>query len=194
MKLAAIAVATLIPFVALAEPSPVPAPDNWRRESFTFPLAFAPAIALEGSEHVRFAPGWSDFSGERGFSYVFLWDVKEVAGPSLSVVGLEFALRVYFDGLMTTAATARKIEPGAAPTLVELHPMRDEDGWSESHAGRIHTWNGFAKAEPLALELEVTKRSCPNGNAQVFYAISKSKRDAAIWTELRKARQGVSCR
>jgi hypothetical protein len=193
MRFAALALAAILPSVALADRDAIPAPDNWRRESFHFPLAFAPAIGLEGMEHVRFAPGWSDFAAERGFSYVFLWDVKEVAGPALTVVGIEFALRVYFDGLMETAATARKLEARGAPTVVELHPMRDEPGWMESHAGRIHTWNGFAKGEPLALEVEVTRRSCPGGQAQVFYAISKAARDSALWGELRKARQGVSC-
>jgi hypothetical protein len=193
MKAAALALAALLPCMALAERDAVPAPDNWRRESFHFPLAFAPSIGLEGDEHVRFAPGWADFAGERGFSYVFLWDVKEVDGPALTVVGIEFAMRVYFDGLMSAAAGARKIEPSPTPTTVDLHPMRDEPDWAESHAGRIYTWNGFSKAEPLELEVEVTKRSCPNGKAQVFYAISKAKRSAPIWAELRKARQGVTC-
>ena len=193
MKLAAIALVALLPCTALAAPDPVPAPENWRRESFEFPLTFAPAIGLEGSEHVRFAPGWGDFASERGFSYVFLWDVKDVAGPALTVVGLEFALRVYFDGLMETAAAARKLEVRGAPTLVDLHPMRDEPGWSEAHAGSIHTWNAFGKGESLALEVEVTKRSCPDGRAQVFHALSKAKRSAPPWDALRKARQGVSC-
>jgi hypothetical protein len=193
MKLAALALLLVLPSAALAERDAVPAPDNWRRETFTFPLAFAPAIGLEGHEHVRFAPGWADFAGERGFSYVFLWDVKEVAGPALTVVGLEFALRVYFDGLMATAAKARRTDAQGAPTIVDLHPMSDEPGWTESHAGHIFTWNGFAKGEPLALEVEVTRRSCPGGQAQVFYAISRAKRSAPSWADLRKSRQGVSC-
>jgi hypothetical protein len=193
MKPAALAVAI---FLALPGPSGaevLPAPDNWRRESFDFPLAFAPAIELEGSEHVRFAPGWSAFASDRGFSYVFLWDVKDVAGPALTVTGLEFALRVYFDGLMETAASTRKIEARGAPAVVNLHPMSAVEGWTETHAGTIHTWNAFARAEPVALEVEVTRRACPGGRAQIFFAVSKAGRTKPVWKELRQVRQGTSC-
>jgi hypothetical protein len=193
MKTATLAIGLLLPFAALAAPEVLPAPDNWRRESFEFPLKFAPAIGLEGHEHVRFAPGWASFATDRGFSYVFLWDVKDVQGPALTVNGLEFALRVYFDGLMGAAAETRNVETHPVRTVVDLHPLRDVEGWTEAHAGTIHTWNAFAKGEPLVIELEVTKRSCPGGRAQVLFAASKAKRDAPVWTELRKVRDGASC-
>ena len=176
-----------------AHANPIPAPDTWRRESFEFPLAFAPSIGLEGREHVRFAPGWADFAGERGFSYVFLWDVKEIPGPALTVHGLQFALGTYFDGLMGTAAQSRKIEPGRERTVVSFHPMRATPGWTDSHAGVIHTWNAFASGEPLVLQVEATQRSCPGGRAQVFFALSKLPRNQPIWNELRKARDGTPC-
>jgi hypothetical protein len=115
MKPAVFAVAIFLTLSGPAAAEVLPAPGDWRRESFDFPLAFAPAIGLEGNEQVRFAPGWSAFTSERGFSYVFLWDVKEVAGPALTVKGLEFALRVYFDGLVETAASARKMRRAARP-------------------------------------------------------------------------------
>jgi hypothetical protein len=191
MRLSAFA-ALFLACAALAR-EPLPAPEDWRRESFEFPLKFAPSIGLQGSEHVRFAPGWSDFASERGFSYVFLWDVKEVAGPALTVHGLEFALGAYFDGLMNTAAEVRKIEPGAAATVVNFHPMRAVPEWREAYAGEIHTWNAFAKAEPLRLNVEATKRSCAGAKAQVFFAISKAPRNAAIWEELRAIRGRTAC-
>jgi hypothetical protein len=176
-----------------AHANPIPAPDSWRRESFDFPLAFAPSIGLEGREHVRFAPGWSDFSGERGFSYVFLWDVKEIPGPALTVHGLQFALGAYFDGLMQNAARPRNVAPSPEKTVVSFHPMRDVPGWSASHAGVIHTWNAFGKGEPLVLQVEATQRSCPGGRAHVFYAISRAPRNHPVWAELRKAREGTPC-
>ena len=192
MKSIALALALFLPVSALPADQ-LPAPEKWRQESFDFPLAFAPAIGFEGKEFVRFAPGWGNFASERGFSYVFLWDVKEVAGPALTVNGLEFALRVYFDGLMATAAEARKLEARPTPASVDLHPMRDVENWSESHAGTIHTWNAFGKGEPLVLEIEATRRGCPGGRAQVLFAVSKAKRNDPVWGELRKVRQGASC-
>ena len=192
-SLARLAALALLAAWVPAHANPIPAPDNWRRESFEFPLAFAPTIGLEGHEHVRFAPGWGNFAGERGFSYVFMWDVKEISGPALTVHGLEFALGAYFDGLMRTAAQSRKIEAGVERTVVNFHPMREVPGWRDAHAGEIYTWNGFSKGEPLVLQMEVVQRSCPNGRAQVFYAVSKARRDDAIWSELRKARDGTPC-
>ena len=178
---------------ALAQAFPIPAPDNWRKESFKFPLAFAPSIGFEGSEYVRFAPGWGDFASDRGFSYVFLWDVKQVEGYALTVHGLEFAVSHYFDGLMQTVAEARKIEAAQAHTIVNFHPMKDVPEWTVAHAGEIHTWNGFSRSEPLVLNVEVTQRSCPGGRVQVFYAVSKARRNLPIWQELRKSREATVC-
>ena len=51
------------------------APSDWRKESFDFPLRFAPSIPYQGTEHVRFNPKWDHFGDDAGFSYVVLWDV-----------------------------------------------------------------------------------------------------------------------
>jgi len=188
-----ILLALLFASSAYAQKDPLPAPDHWRRESFHFPLNFAPSVGFEGTEHVRFAPGWGDFASDRGFSYVFMWDVKEVPGPALTVHGLEFTLRDYFDGLMEAAAETRKVESPGARTVVNFHPMRDVPEWSESHAGEIYTWNAFSKGEPIRLNVEVTKRSCPGGKAQILFAVSKSARSAAIWNDLRAVRERAVC-
>jgi hypothetical protein len=193
MRHALALVAVLLSPCAYGDRDAIPAPANWRRESFEFPLAFAPTIGLEGREHVRFAPGWSDFGSDRGFSYVFLWEVKEIPGPALGVHGLEFALGAYFDGLMRTAAQARNLEAPEGRSLVNFHPMRAVAAWSESYAGEIHTWNAFGKAEPLRLHVELTKRSCAGGRAQVFYAISRAPRSEPVWEDLRKSRQATNC-
>lgn len=178
---------------AHAQTDPLPAPEKWRRESFHFPLNFAPSIGFEGTEHVRFAPGWGEFASDRGFSYVFMWDVKEVAGPALTVHGLEFTLRDYFDGLMEAATETRKLDRGDSRTLVNFHPMREVPHWSEAHAGDIYTWNAFSRGEPIRLNVEVTKRSCPGGKAQILFAVSKAARDAPIWNELRAVRERAVC-
>jgi hypothetical protein len=195
MRLSCLAAAALllVPFAALGQRDPLPAPEKWRRESFTFPLAFAPTIGLEGEEHVRFAPGWSDFASEGGFTYAFLWEVKDVAGPALTVHGLEFALGVYFDGLMRTAAEARNLDAATPRTVVDFHPLRPVPGWSDSYAAEVRTWNAFAKGEPLRLHAEITKRACPGGKAQVFFAMSPTPRASAVWDELRRIRQATNC-
>ena len=107
MRLAAALAVALAPALALAQPA---APDGWRRQTFQFPLPFAPSIPYEGTEHVRFAPHWTEFDSERGFSYVVLWDVKR---RELQPQDLERALNVYFDGLMEAVTKGRRIaDPG----------------------------------------------------------------------------------
>jgi hypothetical protein len=167
------------------------APPGWRQETFSFPLAFAPSIPFEGTEHVRFAPDWADFASERGFSYVVLWDVKR--RPGLEAAELERALSVYFDGLMEQVTRGRKIaDPGTA-TQAALHPMTAPAGWAEAYGGRMWTWNGFSKGEALALNLEIAHRPCGTDRTQVFLALSKAARTHAAWDELRALRQSATC-
>src|SRR5215212_6333515 len=138
----------------------IPAPDSWRKESFTFPLRFAPSIPYVGEEHVRFAPSWSRFSAEEGFSYVILWDVKAVP---VTTEDLEDHLESYFEGLMRGVAPGRNLERPDIKTSAALHPMTAVAGWTQSHGAQVRTWNAFSKAEPLLLHGEVSRRDCPGG-------------------------------
>ncbi len=166
------------------------APDDWRKESFTFPLPYAPTLPYEGSEHVRFTPDWKKFDQPDGFSYVFLWDIKPTL---LEGEVLERAMSVYFDGLMNNVAIARKVDAMVPPTAVVLHPLDAPAGWRIAYAGAIHTWNGFAKAEPLVLNTEITQRACGADRIQLFFALSMAERAAPIWKKLRAVREATPC-
>jgi hypothetical protein len=173
---------------ALAQP--IAAPAEWRKETFPFPLVFAPSIPYEGTEHVRFSPQWENFSSEQGFTYVFLWDIK--ATP-MEATHLERGLAVYFDGLMENVARARKLEEPPVHAAVVLHPLASPKGWKEAYAGKVHTWNPFAKGEDLRLDIEISHRPCGGERMQVFFAVSKAKRADAPWPELRAVRQATAC-
>lgn len=182
----------MTPFAAalLAAGVFIAAPDDWRRESFTFPLIFAPTIPYEGTEEVRFPPYWSEFASERGFSYVFLWDIKRRA---IEPAELERGLNVYFDGLMEQVTRARKIEDTGHVTSVALHPLAAPDGWQQGFAGRLFTWNAFVKGEPLTLNVEISHRPCAPDRTQVFFAFSRADREHTVWKELRSARAATAC-
>jgi hypothetical protein len=184
---AALAVALLACVPARAQ---VAAPEGWRKETFQFPLAFAPSIPYEGTEHVRFAPYWTRFAEERGFTYVVLWDIKR---RELQPQEIERGLNVYFDGLMESVTKARKIEDPGTVSSVALHPMAAPAGWAGAYGGRVWTWNGFGKGEPLVLHAEVTTRDCAADRTQVFFAFSRAARTQATWEELRAIRNGTAC-
>lgn len=175
--------------LVLAAASLLNAPDDWRKESFAFPLRFAPSIPYEGTEHVRFHPRWDQFDDEAGFSYVMLWDLKEVP---IEPADLEDHLETYFSGLMSNVARGRKLEePKGA--VVAAHPMARLPGWQQAFGVEIRTTNSFSKGEPLLLYGEVTQRTCGNGRMQVLIALSRVRRDRAIWKGLREIRGATTC-
>lgn len=174
----------------LAATAIIAAPDDWRKETFQFPLAFAPTIPYEGSEHVRFTPGWARFAEENGFSYVFVWDLKARA---VTTEDLEDHLEAYFNGLMKGVAGARSVEGPPLAAAVALHPMTAIPGWTQAYGAEVRTWNAFSKGEPLLLFGEVAQRECGADRMQIFFAFSRAKRDRPIWEGLRSARAATPC-
>ena len=166
------------------------APDDWRKESFDFPLRFAPAIPYEGSEQVRFHPDWAKFDEDAGFSYVVLWDVK--AAP-VEPPDIEDHLETYFNGLMMNVARGRDLYEPTQRTSVAAHPMAALPGWRQAFGVEIRTFNAFSKGEPLLLYGEVTQRACGNGRMQILFVLSRSRRDRAIWNGLRNVRAATTC-
>ena len=188
-RLAALVLAIAALPAAAAEHDPIPTPDGWRKESFSFPLQFAPSIPYEGTEHVRFAPSWTKFGEEGGFSYVFMWDLK--AKP-VTPEDIEEFLETYFNGLMKNVGLQRKIGDKATRAAVAVHPMAMLAGWGQGYGVEVHTWNAFSRGEPLLLYGEVGHRYCGE-RMQIFFAFSKSRRDRPIWEGLRAARKATSC-
>ena len=182
--------AVVLSLLALPSAAHIPAPDNWRKESFKFPLQFAPSIPYEGVEYVRFAPDWTKFETERGFSYVFLWDIKR---RELEPAEIERGLRVYFDGLMEAVTKARGIDDPGTVTTASLHPITPPAAWNQGYGGRLWTWNGFSKGEALSLHMEIALRPCGADRTQVFFAFSKAERSHAVWKELRDIRTATPC-
>lgn len=172
-----------------ADADPVPTPEGWRKESFTFPLAFAPSIPYEGKENVRFTPSWTRFGEENGFSYVFLWDLK--AKP-VTPDDIEEYLEAYFNGLMHNVGLQRKLSDKEAKAVTAVHPMAALAGWAQGYGVEVRTWNAFSKGEPLLLYGEIGQRECGE-RMQFFFAFSRAARDRPIWDGLRAARDATSC-
>jgi hypothetical protein len=187
----ALAAAMLVAFATWAQAAePLPAPDDWRREQFTFPLPFAPSIPFEGTEYVRFSPAWARFAEEDGFTYIVLWDLKARA---FEPQDFERGLAVYFDGLMENVSRARKAGDPGVGTVIALHPAAAVPGWDTTYGGRVWTLNAFSKAEPLALHMEISHRRCAGDRTQVLMAFSRAERSRPAWLALRGIRDKVSC-
>src|SRR3954469_5685789 len=148
------------------------APSDWRKESFDFPLRFAPSIPYQGAEHVAFNPKWDRFDDDAGFTSVVLWDGKEVP---VEPADIEDHLETYFSGLMSNVARGRKLD-APAKSVVSAHPMARVAGWQQGFGVQIRTFNAFSRGEPLLLYGEVSQRSCGKGRMQILFALSKSPR------------------
>lgn len=169
----------------------LPTPAGWRAESFRFPLVFAPSIPFDGTQNVRFGPGFGRFKdNDDGFTHAVLWDIKP---EPMEGAQLERALAVYFDGLMENAARGRKLEELPIPAAVSLHPLAAPGGWSDAYAGTVHTWNAFSRGEALRLEIEATTRQCSPTHLQVFLAMSIAPRRDKAWDALRALRAQAQC-
>ncbi len=180
----------MIALAVIAAAGLIAAPADWRGETFTFPLQFAPSIPYEGAEHVRFTPSWDKFATENGFSYVILWDVK---ARDVTSEDIEDDLEAYFNGLMSNVARARKLEPAPHKASAAVHPMTEVPGWTQGYGLEVRTSNGFSKNEALLLYGEVSVRACRAGRMQIFFAFSRARRDRPIWDGLRAARKATPC-
>ena len=188
-RIAALVLACAVFPATGAEADPVPTPEGWHKESFTFPLPFAPSIPYEGKEHVRFTPTWARFGEENGFSYVFLWDLK--AKP-VTPEDIEEYLEAYFNGLMDNVGKQRKVSDKEIKTVTAVHPMASLAGWGQGYGVEVRTWNAFSQGEPLLLYGEIGQRECGE-RMQFFFAFSRAGRDRPIWEGLRAARNATSC-
>ncbi|HEX7607302.1 MAG TPA: hypothetical protein VF348_11365, partial [Usitatibacter sp.] len=119
MKQYVAALVCAVAVCASAQTSPIPAPGDWRAESFIFPLQFAPSIPYEGVEYVRFTPSWQRFDTDGGFSYVILWDVKT---RPVAPEDLEDYLEAYFTGLMKNVGVKRELSEKEIKTAAAVHP------------------------------------------------------------------------
>ena len=189
MKRFVAAIACAAAIAAYAQSSPIPAPKEWREESFLFPLLFAPSIPYEGVEYVRFAPTWTRFGTEGGFSYVLLWDLKT---RPVTAEDLEDYLEAYFTGLMHNVGGQRKLDDKEGKTAAAVHPMASLDDWEQGYGLEVRTWNAFSKGEALLLYGEAAIRTCGE-HMQIFYAFSQAPRDRPVWEGLRAARKATTC-
>lgn len=186
---ALIAATVLIATAALPAEAQIGAPDGWRKETFDFPLRFAPGIPYEGKEYVRFSPQWAHFDQEDGFSYLFMWDLKT---KPFNADDLEDYLETYFNGLMINVGRQRNMADKAKTASAAAHPLVGIEGWTQTYGVEVRTWNAFSEGEPLLLYGEVSQRNC-GAHMQVFFAMSMAKRDGPIWNILRAARKATAC-
>lgn len=171
-------------------------PDGWRPETIHFPMEFAPELAYQGVEELRFPPGMFKQAAPTYFSYAFVWWLS--GEPSLTEADLESTLNKYFLGLMREVGKKKKykFEPGGFN--VELSPQSGAPA-KEGHnvlayGGKARLHDAFTTGQELLLNVEVWVWECPVANRRVaLFLTSPQSRSAPVWASLEQRRDEFLC-
>jgi hypothetical protein len=170
-----------------------PVPAGWRKETIPFPLEFAPDLAHKGVEELRFGPGFSRPEEPDYWSYDFVWRLDDESVVDERTLADE--LTRYFRGLgMSVGGKKYGFDPVRFRAEMTASPAPAGSQASEFR-GRIESYDAFATGKPIVLNVEVRRRSCPDGRRRyVSFSISPRAPDAAIWKVLRDEAAAFRCR
>lgn len=185
-------------FLAADEPSPpkLAAPAGWGGETIALPPGFAPEMKLKGSEHIRFAPGMMNPESETFFSYAFVFELEPMPELTEAVVKEEFLK--YYRGLCKAVLNGKLPQVDPSKFTLELQPaesdstiaLDDENpGMPVLYKGTLEWVEPFATKKPQTLNLDIQTWTT-NDRSFIFACVSPQARDAAIWKQLHKIRDG----
>jgi hypothetical protein len=169
------------------------APAGWGGESINLPPGFAPDMKLQGSEHIRFAPGMMKPDSDSFFSYAFVFELQPQPELTQSVVKDEFLK--YYRGLCKAVLNGKLPDVDPSKFTLELQRVKSNAkpaddmaaDTSTQYTGTLDWVEPFAtkKAQKLNLEIWIWAR---NDHNYIFACVSPEARDTAIWKQLHTIR------
>ena len=170
------------------------APAGWGGESISLPPGFAPDMKLQGSEHIRFAPGMMKPESDSFFSYAFVFELQPTPVLTESVVKDEFLK--YYRGLCKAVLNGMLPDVDPSGFTLELQrvksdvkPSLDEKAaeMPTQYTGTLDWVEPFStkKRQKLILEIRTWTR---NDRNYIFACVSPQARDAVIWKQLHTIR------
>lgn len=144
----------------LAMPAPTwLVPLGWRAETIAFPLQFAPSLAHQGVEEIRFAPGFFEPDQPGYWSYVFVWRTDDAAHLDAAALGSE--LTAYYAGLIAAVD-----DKGRITTRDQIVVRAEPEG--DRFELTAHVFDAFTTAAPLDLVGWAKRTACGPGALWVF--------------------------
>ena len=173
-------------------PYRLPSPKGWEVERFPIPIDFAPQIPYRGVEEVRFAPGWGEEKSADYWSYAYLWWLE--GDPKIDAAALEKHLTAYYQGLVGSNITRRKIPADKlVPTRVQLKSTKADPDDAATYAGTVAMLDYMA-LRPMTLNCRVGVRRCgEQGRTAVFVELSPQPAGHAVWADMKTIKRGFSC-
>ncbi|MEL7001283.1 MAG: hypothetical protein AAFN93_00975 [Bacteroidota bacterium] len=164
------------------------ASEDWRKELIPFPLGFAPSLAYEGVEDIRFSKGWADKQSEQFWSYKFVWYLDK--DPVLTEDKLQTDFELYFDGLMSAVANGKKIPADSITSTTALFINTSEG----IYRGKVKTFDAFFLEAPVTLNFNVRSLYCSERSKYlVYFEVSPQPLNHNIWKEMSTITVGGNC-
>ena len=184
--------------LAADEPSTakLAAPAGWGGETIQLPPEFAPEMKLKGSEHIRFAPGMMDPESDTFFSYAFVFELEPMPELTEAVVKDEFLN--YYRGLCKAVLKGKLPQVDPSKFTLELQRAKSDatitldDKNADMpvlYTGTLEWVEPFATKKPQTLNIDIQTWT-RNDRSFIFACVSPQARDAAIWKQLHKIRNG----
>jgi hypothetical protein len=167
------------------------APENWREETFSIPMSFAPEIKYTGIEELRFAPGMFQSDEPDYFTYAFIWWLEGEA--SFTEERLRQDLLLYYKGLYQ--AVSKKENKDTGSFTASVRTLKDPN-WIDratTHFEASVQWiDPFVTEKPLILDLKIGVWFCREQNrTAVFFLIAPDTAGSSPWRDLYGLRAGA---
>ena len=185
----------LITFSSLAQTTNVPileTPHNWKKESFTFPLGFAPKLTFTGIEEARFAPGWSDKTSPEFWTYTFAWYVD--GNINLTEERLQTFTADYFNGLTQAVGKSKGLEAGTVSEAYAIFiEKKSKDNW-QFFEGKVQLFDVFFSEQAVRLNVKVKALYCKILDKHlVVFSFAPKAFDHEIWQVFKKVKTVANC-
>ena len=166
-----------------------PIPAGWKDETFALPPEFAPDFPYQGSEDLRFMPGFSSPTAPDFWSYDFVWWLDQA--PSFDAESMAAALTTYFRGLSTAVGGSKyQLDPAHYRTVLTAVPASEPPRLT----GQVFTYDPFKTGLPITLNVEAELRSCAETRqVAIVVALSPKGTTDSVWKALRAAADTLVC-
>ena len=167
-------------------------PENWKKESFTFPLDFAPKLNFTGIEEARFAPGWSDKKSPEFWTYSFAWYVD--GAINLTEKRLQQFTADYFNGLTQVVGKSKGLKAEtvtkAFAIFIEKAPL---EGW-QFFEGKVQLFDVFFSEQEVRLNVKVKALYCEELEKHlVVFSFAPKAFDNEIWQVFENVQTVTNC-
>lgn len=156
------------------------APNNWKKETFTFPLDFAPKLQFTGIEEAIFTPGWSDKTSPEFWTYSFVWYVD--GNLELAEDKLQTFIGDYFNGLTQTVGTGKGMKKEAISNAFAIFMEKERINNWQHFEGKVQLFDVFFSEQEIRLNTKVKALYCEDVNKHlVLFSFARKAFDDKIW-------------